>query len=161
MYPIVGGGDSAASAGLLAPQGRELLARLAGEEVTPDRALGLSASLRAQYPADLVAAALTQQALRAAARAKFSQAAVMLFTRTGLEQASSELTARHSAARFADARFVADLCCGIGGNLLALANSDASSVTDSSVQMTRTIVRDHERLVVGIDNDPLTAEFAR
>jgi len=142
MYPIVGGGDSAASAGLLAPQGRELLARLAGEEVTPDRALGLSASLRAQYPADLVAAALTQQALRNAARAKFSQAAVMLFTRAGLEQASSELTARHSAARFAGARLVADLCCGIGGNLIALATAGAQGV-------------------VGIDADRLTSVFAR
>jgi len=161
MYPIVGGSDGSASPGLLTAQGRELLARLAGEEVTPDRALALSASLRTRYPADLIAAALTQQALRAAARAKFSKAGVMLFTRTGLEQASSELTSRHSAERFAGARLVADLCCGIGGNLLALANSDASTVTDSSVQMMRKIVRDHERLVVGIDNDPLTAEFAR
>ena len=101
MYPIVGGSDASASPGLLTAQGRELLARLAGEAVTPDRALVLSASLRAQYPADLVAAALAQQALRAAARAKFSKASVMLFTRTGLEQASSELTAGHSVERSA------------------------------------------------------------
>src|SRR5215831_17764889 len=169
MYPIVGGSEGPASAGLLTPQGRELLARLAGEEVTPDRALGLSASLRAQYPADLVAAALTQQALRNAARAKFSQAAVMLFTRAGLEQASSELTARHSAARFAGARLVADLCCGIGGNLVALATAgapdpaaaEASMITDASWHMPRKGIRDHERRVVGIDADLLTAEFAR
>jgi hypothetical protein len=141
MYPMVGGGDSSASASLLSPQGRELLDRLAGEEVTPDRALALSASLRAEYPADLVAAALTQQALRQAARAKFSQADAMLFTRAGLEQASSELTARHSAARFAGARLVAELCCGVGGNLVALAApsapdraaSDSPMITDSSV----------------------------
>jgi len=125
----------------------------------------LSESLRAQYPADLVAAALTQQALRAAARAKFSQAAQMLFTRAGLEQASSELTARHSAARFAGVRLVADLCCGIGGNLVALAADRAASassmITDSSVRIPRKVIRDHERRVVGIDADPLTAEFAR
>jgi THUMP domain-containing protein len=168
MYPIVGGSGSSASAGLLTPQGRELLARLAGEEVTPGRALVLSASLRAQYPGDLVAAALTQQAMRAAARDKFSQAAVMLFTRAGLEQASSELTARHSAARFAGARVVADLCCGIGGNLVALAAASAPdrAASDSSMipgllfTPQRKRVRDHERQVVGVDADLLTAEFA-
>jgi SAM-dependent methyltransferase len=47
----------------------------------------------------------------------------MLFTRPGLEQASSELTAAHSARRFAGSHVIADLCCGIGGNLIALAAS--------------------------------------
>ena len=118
-------GSSARS--LLSPAGRELLGRLAGEDVSPERALALSESLRAAYPAELVAAALTQQALRTAASAKFSRADQMLFTRAGLEQASSELTARHAAARFAGARVVADLCCGIGGNLVALASGPAVS----------------------------------
>ncbi len=45
----------------------------------------------------------------------------MLFTRPGLEQASSELAAAHSAARLRAFPLVADLCCGIGGNLAALA----------------------------------------
>src|SRR5262249_49401682 len=85
---------------LFSAAGQELLERLATVEVSPESALALSASLRAQYPADLVAAALTQQALRVAGRAKFSMADQMLFTRAGLEQASSELTARHAATRF-------------------------------------------------------------
>ncbi len=96
-----------------------MLDRLAGEDVSAGRTLALSVSLRQEYPPELVAAALTQQALRASARAKFSLASKMLFTRAGLEQASSELTARHAAARFAGARLVADLCCGIGGNLVS------------------------------------------
>ncbi|HEY3979550.1 MAG TPA: class I SAM-dependent methyltransferase [Streptosporangiaceae bacterium] len=106
---------------LLTPAGRELLDRLAGEDVTPDRALALSAELRRSYPPPLVAAALTQQSLRMSARAKFARAAAMLFTRPGLEQASSELAAAHSARRFRGQETVADLCCGIGGNLAALA----------------------------------------
>jgi SAM-dependent methyltransferase len=106
---------------LLSPTGQELLERLRGEDVTPQRALVLSAELRGRYPADLVALALTQQALRVSARAKFSQADAMLFTRPGLEQASSEVAAAHSAARLRDFPLVADLCCGIGGNLAALA----------------------------------------
>jgi SAM-dependent methyltransferase len=110
------------AAELLTPAGDELLRRLAGLDVTPDLALRLAAELRGQYPAGLVAAALTQQSLRAAAREKFSQAADMYFTRAGLEQASAEQTAAHSAGRFAGLGLVADLCCGIGGDLAALAS---------------------------------------
>lgn len=106
---------------LLSPAGAQLLDRLHGVVVTPDRALALAAELRAEYPPDLVAAALTQQSLRAAASEKFSHADDMLFTRAGLEQASSEATAAHSARRFAGLELVGDLCCGIGGNLTALA----------------------------------------
>lgn len=127
---------------LLSAAGRGLLDRLAGLDMSPDRALTLSASLRREYPAELVAAALTQQALRISARAKFSRADDMLFTRAGLEQASSELTARHAAARFAGSRLVADLCCGIGGNLVELAQAAG-------------------RMVAGIDVDLTSLEFAR
>jgi len=45
----------------------------------------------------------------------------MFFTRAGLEQASAEVVAVHRAARFADAIPVADLCCGIGGDMVGLA----------------------------------------
>ncbi|MGH3301916.1 MAG: hypothetical protein ACRDOK_09580 [Streptosporangiaceae bacterium] len=82
---------------LLSPAGARLLDRLRGVAVTPDQALALAPELQAEYPPGPVAAALTQQALRAAAREKFSRADDMLFTRAGLEQASSELTAAHSA----------------------------------------------------------------
>ena len=47
----------------------------------------------------------------------------MLFTRDGLEQATSEPVARHRARRFATGDVsgtVLDLCCGIGGDLVAL-----------------------------------------
>ena len=45
----------------------------------------------------------------------------MFFTRSGLEQSSAEIVARHRARRYAGASQVADLCCGIGGDLIALA----------------------------------------
>lgn len=118
-----------ATAGLFSPAGQELLARLAGLEIGPERALALSAALRAEFPAELIAPALTQRALRMAAREKFAAADQMLFTRAGLEQASSELTAGHAAARLTGGQSeagsgpVADLCCGIGGNTIALAAS--------------------------------------
>ena len=125
---------------LLSPAGAQLLDRLRGVDVTAGQALALAAQLRPEYPPDLVAAALTQQGLRAAARAKFSRADDMLLTRDGLEQASSEQTAEHSARRFADLAVVADLCCGIGGNLTALTAA--------------------ARAVVGVDTDPDALRFA-
>lgn len=103
---------------LLSGQGQELLGRLAADGTTPDLALGTR--LRREYPADLVAAALTQHELRLAARAKFSRAMEMLFTRAGLEQSSAERIGRHRARRYEERKLVADLCCGIGGDLVTL-----------------------------------------
>src|SRR5580658_9092086 len=108
---------------LLAPLGRELLDRLEREDVTPETALRVGTRLRAEYPADLVRDALAQYELRERARAKFTRAAGMFFTRAGLEQASSEPVASHRARRYDGAGRVADLCCGIGGDLVALAAS--------------------------------------
>ena len=74
----------------------------------------------------LVAAALTQARLRVRARAKFgADADRMYLTAAGLEQATRAVVAEHRAARFAaaGAAGVADLCCGIGGDLIALARA--------------------------------------
>ena len=109
---------------LLTAPGQELLATLTAE---PGKgSMALAERLRRQYPAGLVALAMTQRELRLAAAAKFSRAADMLFTRAGYEQSSSEAIARYRAARLAGAGpggagRVADLCCGIGGDLTGLA----------------------------------------
>src|SRR5262249_59692053 len=108
-------------AALLPPQGRELLARLDADAVTPATALRAGTALRAEYPAELVAAALTQHELRIQARAKFSRAGQMFFTRAGLEQASSGGGARHRARRYARAGRGGDPCCGVGGGPIGLA----------------------------------------
>ncbi len=117
-------------AALLTPQGQELLGRLAAQGDAATSALALAERLRREYPADLVAAAMAQQELRRAAAAKFSRAAQMLFTRAGYEQSSSETIARYRADRLKDARRVADLCCGIGGDLIALAESSEVLAVD-------------------------------
>ncbi len=94
----------------------ELLAlvRAAGESE-----LALQKRLRQEFPDDIVRLAIGLTKLRERARAKFSRAADMWFDRVGLEQATSEAVARHKAARFSGD--VDDLCSGIGGDAIALA----------------------------------------
>lgn len=125
-------------AALLTPEGQELLGRLreAGGSATD---LRLGTELRAAYPVDLVVGALAQHELRLRARAKFSRAMDMFFTRAGLEQASAEVIAGHRSARYTGAGLVADLCCGIGGDLTALAAG---------------------RRVLAVDRDPLHLRMA-
>jgi hypothetical protein len=95
---------------------------------------------------------LEQVELRRRATAKFTHAARMFFTRTGLEQATDEWVGHYKASRFArlragsvSTRSIADLCCGIGGDLLALAQR-AGSVS--------------ARSPIAIDRDPVSALFA-
>ncbi len=106
---------------LLTDTGQELLRRageLAPEETT---FLACYNKLSKQAPSELVRAALETALLRRRARRKFRLAERMYFLRQALEQASSESVARYRASRFAGLSRVADLCCGIGGDTLALA----------------------------------------
>ena len=108
---------------LLTPRGWALLRSLPDYDEAAAPALGEELRARGN-PGDLVAAALTQQRLRARAAAKLGPfASQMLFTPDGLEQASRLSVAAHHAARYARAgvRRVADLGCGIGGDAIALA----------------------------------------
>jgi SAM-dependent methyltransferase len=116
---------------LLSGPGAELLGRLGEQPLSPADSLRLGTELRADYPAELVAAALAQQELRIAARAKFSRAMQMFFTRDGLEQASAELVARHRRGRYPAGGLLADLCCGIGGDLIALADGHQVRAVDA------------------------------
>jgi SAM-dependent methyltransferase len=133
---------------LLSPEGAELLAALPGEPLGAQHALRLGVALRSRYPAELVATALAQQELRLKARAKFGRAMDMFFTRPGLEQASAEMVARHRARRYAAAAMVADLCCGIGGDLLALAAGHRVLAVDADPLALRVVRANAEALGV-------------
>jgi len=121
-------------------EGQRCLAEAVARDVSDATALTVSTALRPRYPADLVAAAITQALLRARATTKFgADAARMYFTAEGLEQATGAAVAMHHAARYPAASRIADLCCGIGGDLRALATA-------------------HD--VLAVDRDPLTAAIA-
>lgn len=85
----------------------------------------LAQELARRYSAERARAILGQVSLRKRAQEKFPFAAKMLFTRVGLEQATDYWVARHKARRFAnrDDAPLFDLCCGIGGDLSALAQA--------------------------------------
>jgi SAM-dependent methyltransferase len=94
----------------------ELIAAIENFEGTE---LKLQSELRKRFPPELVSAALTQTELRQRAASKFSRAADMWFDRQGLEQATQEALSSHKARRFRGD--VWDLCCGIGGDTIGLA----------------------------------------
>lgn len=77
--------------------------------------------LRRELSAERARLVLEQVTLRGRAREKFSAAERMFFTPIALEQATDEQVARYKARRFAAGELALDLCCGIGGDLLALA----------------------------------------
>src|SRR5258708_20401253 len=104
---------------LRSAEGIDLLAEAAS--LPPDELTRIS-HLRKFHPPERVAAAIELLELGARARAKFSRAEEMFFTREGLEQSSSEAVAGWRAARFPGNATILDLCCGIGGDAGALAS---------------------------------------
>ncbi|MGY5130389.1 class I SAM-dependent methyltransferase [Streptomyces nigrescens] len=127
---------------LLTPEGQALLAELRDHD--PADELAAATRLRREHPAELVSAALGQARLRQRAAAKFgADAWRMYFTPNGVEQSTRATVATHRATRLAalGVRTLADLCCGIGGDALALARAGIR--------------------VLAVDRDPLACAAAR
>jgi hypothetical protein len=105
---------------LLTPTGVSALTAAAALVPTEETFLPNLTQLQKQFESDLAKAALETVILRRKARAKFTRADQMYFTREALEQASGESISRYRAERFAPFTLAADLCCGIGGDTLGL-----------------------------------------
>ncbi len=128
---------------LLTPEGRALLDEV--RDTDPARELAVATRLRREHPAELVSAALGQARLRQRAAVKFGaeDAGRMFFTPNGVEQSTRASVATYRAHRMKALGItsVADLCCGIGGDAIALARAGIR--------------------VLAVDRDPLTAAAAR
>jgi SAM-dependent methyltransferase len=128
---------------LLSPEGRALLDDVRG--TAPADELAVATRLRRGHPAGLVSAALGQARLRQRAAAKFGagDAERMFFTPNGVEQSTRASVAAYRAERLRalGVTSFADLCCGIGGDAIALARAGIR--------------------VLAVDRDPLTAAAAR
>lgn len=135
--------DASPLALLLTPEGRALLDEV--RDTDPARELAVATRLRREHPAELVSAALGQARLRQRAAAKFGaeDAGRMFFTPNGVEQSTRASVAEYRAERLKElgVTSVADLCCGIGGDAIALARAGIR--------------------VLAVDRDPLTAAAAR
>lgn len=125
---------------LLTRAGQAAVAEAEALAPTEEMFLAHLQRLARAHPTPLAKAALETAILRPRARAKFTRAGAMYFTREALEQASSERISRYRAARFAGCAHVADLGCGIGGDSLGLAATVAN--------------------VTGVDRDPLRLAMA-
>jgi len=101
---------------LLTPAGAAALA--AAAEVD-DGLTGLT-RLRRHYPEDLATLAHLTVGLRRRAASKFRRASDMYFLPEALEQSTGDVIAHHKGRRFARCAHVADLGCGIGGDLIGL-----------------------------------------
>lgn len=144
---------------LTGPEAGAVLAELADDSAPLHAA---AARLRRAFSAERTHLLLDQVELRRRAAAKFTQPERMFFTRVGLEQATDEWAANYKSQRFnrrpvesVSARSttqleptfnnaanlkIADLCCGIGGDLMALAKLGGT---------------------VGVDLHPACAHFAK
>ena len=80
----------------------------------------LAQRLRKDVSSNRASIVMEQTQLRLRAESKFPNAREMFFTKRGLEQATGQGIAIYKAARFSGCEHVADICCGIGGDLLAL-----------------------------------------
>lgn len=115
---------------LLTPAGQLAVAAVAERCPTDETFLADLTRLKKHYPAELAKAALETVLLRAKARAKFSRADRMYFTREALEQSSGETVSRYRAKRYTGFERVADLACGIGGDSIGLAEEHPVAAVD-------------------------------
>ena len=115
--------------------------RLFEENLNPLKTAKL---LRKSITPAQAAMVMEQAQLRIRARRKFEHADKMFFTGRSLEQSTSSLIATQKTKRFANFARVADICCGIGGDLVSLAQ--------------RGEIPDME--TVGVEKDPVPACFA-
>ena len=127
---------------LLSPEGLRLLDSLPDWDTRADIVRTVAALRQQGHPPGLVATVLSQSKLRAKARTKFGEfASRMLFTESGLEQATRLKVAALHAGRFSRAgiHHVADLGCGIGGDALALAAVDLEVTAADADEVTAAI----------------------
>jgi hypothetical protein len=109
--------------------------------------LKIAKQLRNSISPTRTALVMEQAQLRIRAKKKFPLAENMFFTKRGLEQSSGHEFAKYKSTYFQSLDSVADICCGVGGDLLELATRPCSENNPTST--------------LGVDVDAVTALFAQ
>jgi len=128
---------------LFSEEGKSLVLQVEADFRDRINALTINKTLRKKITPVRAALVIEQAQLRMHGLKKFPCADQMFFTRRGLEQSTSLQIARYKATHFGGLKNVADICCGIGGDLIALAARAVAGIS-----------------TVGIDADELTAAIA-
>jgi hypothetical protein len=118
---------------LTSPAAAVWLEELANSREPVHRALG---RLRKILTAEQARLVVQQAELRTRAVAKFGdQAAQLFFSDLSLQQATDARTAHYKASRVPAGSLIADYCCGIGGDLLALAQRGPTTGWDQAAEL--------------------------
>ena len=145
---------------LRSERGAQCLAAYADSDVSESNALPLLTGLRQTLSMTEAAAVLTTLRLRKKALAKFPRFAQdMLFTEAGLQQASHPL-ARSYRAGLIESSAVLDVCCGIGGDSLALAAAGKRAL-GLDLDPVRVAIARHNAAAMGLEAEFQVADAAR
>lgn len=132
---------------LLSRQAQPWLAEAAADERAPHQTV---AYLRRHLTAEQARRVSQLAELRRRALSKFPAGGQMFFTRVGLEQATDHWIAAYKSKRWRDYGAIADLCCGVGGDAIALARVVRElTLCDRSPTMTRLASRNVEVAACG------------
>ncbi len=145
---------------LLSSQGQQTIAEAGALNPIEETFLACVTKLQKQYPSSLAKAALETVIFRQKARAKFSRAEAMYFTRDGLEMASGEIISRYRAARFAPYEYLLDLGCGIGGDTIGLAG-EGRDVTGVDLNLLHLALAWHNLAAYGLKADFVSADLTQ
>ena len=115
---------------LLSADGQVLLVQAMASDLSDAARLSTLTQLRRHATPTQAAAVYETAWLRKRAAEKFARAGHMYFTREALEQASGEIVGAYRAGRFAEFEAVGDLCCSIGGDAIAMAQSSQVQAVD-------------------------------
>jgi hypothetical protein len=114
---------------LVGPEGSGLLAELSRQAGS---LAALAERLKRRFSPERVHLALEQIELRRRAAGKFPDAQKMFFLPETIQQATDFYVARYKARLFPAGEPVAEICCGIGGDLLGLAARGPVTAVDLS-----------------------------
>lgn len=140
---------------LVGPEAGQLLDQLSSQGTS---LVAVAERLQRQHSHARVRLLLEQVELRRKAVAKFPDANRMFFLAQTLEQATDIHVARYKAQRFPAGEPVADLCCGLGGDSIALAERGPITAVDRD-EATTLLAEANLRNLVDSGNETSGHEF--
>lgn len=116
----------------------------------------ITKKLRKKFTPQQTSLILQQHELRQRAKAKFTKSQQMFFLRKQLEQSTNELISFYKSQRFDKMNRVVDLCCGIGGDAIGLAEHQDLTIVDLDLEVVAFAEKNIE--AYGFSSTPLACD---